>query len=152
MNIIIRKAAETDFAAIYSLIKEFAVFQKTPQKVSITVEEMKAQKDLFECFVAVNDKEEIIGFASCFFAYYSWSGKAFYLDDLYVTEFYRGYKTGTRLLETVIDFAKKSGCIKVRWQVSNWNKNAIAFYKKMGAIIDDVEINCDLDLRSLNAE
>ena len=37
-------------------------------------------------------------------------------------------------------------CKKLRWQVSNWNKNAIDFYKKMGASIDDMEINCEMDL------
>ena len=33
----------------------------------------------------------------------------------------------------VIDIARQTDCKKARWQVSNWNKNAIDFYKSIGA-------------------
>ena len=49
-------------------------------------------------------------------------------------------------IDEVIALAKENNCKKMRWQVSNWNKSAIEFYKKMGASIDDVDINCNLDL------
>jgi diamine N-acetyltransferase len=142
----IRKAHEQDFPAILSLIKAFAAFQKTPEKPSINLEQMIADKNFFQCLVVEKNKE-IVGFASFFFAYYSWSGKAVYLDDLYVTDAYRKQGIGKKLLEAIIDVAKKEQCKKVRWQVSNWNNDAINFYKKMGAAIDDVEINCDLFLQ-----
>jgi GNAT superfamily N-acetyltransferase len=145
-NITIRKAGEADFASILLLIKEFAIFQKTPHKVIITLEEMKANGHLFQCFVAQAADATIVGFASFFFAYYSWSGKALYLDDLYVTESYRNQGIGEMFLEEIIALAKKQGCKKLRWQVSRWNENAINFYKKMTATIDDTEINCDLEL------
>ncbi|MEP7144451.1 MAG: GNAT family N-acetyltransferase, partial [Ferruginibacter sp.] len=146
MSITIRKAGQHDFPAILSLINEFALFQKTPAKVTITLEQMEKEKGFFQCFVAETDQHTIIGFASFFIAYYSWTGKALYLDDLYVTESYRNKKIGAQLLNAVIDLAKKEQCKKLRWQVSNWNENAIGFYKKIGATIDDVEINCDLEL------
>jgi GNAT superfamily N-acetyltransferase len=69
------------------------------------------------------------------------------MDDLYVKEKYRKNGIGKRLLDVVIEFARKEKCGKVRWQVSNWNKDAQDFYKKMGAKIDDVELNCDLILQ-----
>ncbi|MEO5889877.1 MAG: GNAT family N-acetyltransferase [Ferruginibacter sp.] len=146
MSISIRRAAPADFPGILTLIKEFALFQKTPWKVTITLEQMDKEKDFFQCFVAETTEHEIIGFASFFFAYYSWTGKALYLDDLFVKEFYRQQKIGSQLLNTVIGLAKAERCKKLRWQVSNWNKNAIGFYKKIGASINDVEINCELDL------
>jgi ribosomal protein S18 acetylase RimI-like enzyme len=144
----IRRATEKDFPALLSLINEFAVFQKTPEKVSITLEQMKVDQDHFQCFVAEADSKEIVAFASFFFAYYSWSGKALYLDDLYVTEAFRNQGSGRRLLETIINLAKESNCKKVRWQVSKWNSNAISFYKKLGAAIEEIEINCDYYLDS----
>lgn len=147
MNITIRPATVLDFPAIFSLIQEFAIFQKTPEKVTITPAQMLEAKDLFQCLVAVTDTNEIVGFASFFFAYYSWSGKALYLDDLYVQAPFRGYNIGTQLLESLINHAKAAHCKKVRWQVSKWNTPGIEFYKKMGAAIDDVEINCDLYLQ-----
>lgn len=146
MSMTIRKASRTDFPVVLSLIHEFAFFQKTPGKVSITLEQMEKEENYFQCFVAETHEHNIIGFASYFYAYYSWSGKAIYLDDLYVTELYRRQNIGAQLLNAVIEKAKKEQCKKVRWQVSKWNENAIEFYTKMGANIDDVEINCDLYL------
>jgi GNAT superfamily N-acetyltransferase len=146
MNITIRKGIEADYPAIIDLINEFAFFQKTPERVTNTVEQMRADNNLFQCFVAVDDRNRIVGYAAWFFAYFSWTGKALYLDDLYVVESARGLAIGTRLLQTVIDHATATHCVKVRWQVSNWNKTAIAFYRKMGAQIDDVEMNCHFEL------
>jgi GNAT superfamily N-acetyltransferase len=145
MSIQIRPATENDFPDVHQLITEFATFIKTPEKVSVTVEQMQRDKDYFKCLVAL-DGEKIIGFATYFFAYYSWTGKALYLDDLYVLEAHRGHQTGTRLFDAIIGLARQENCVKVKWQVSNWNKNAIEFYKKKGAVIDEVEINCDLKL------
>ena len=115
-----------------------------PEKLTNNVEQMIHEKDLFQSFVAHNDDEEIFGFASYFFAYYSWSGKAIYLDDLFVKEDYRNKGIGKKLFEEVVNLAKIENCRKLRWQVSRWNNNAIEFYKKMGATLDDIEQNCDL--------
>ena len=41
MKITIRKAIEKDFFEILSLIKELATFEKAPEKVTNTVEQMK---------------------------------------------------------------------------------------------------------------
>jgi len=146
MLINIRKVVPSDFLSILALINEFAIFQKTPQKVSITLEQMEKEKDFFQCFVAETSDKVIVGFASFYFTYFSWSGKGLFLDDLYVTESYRKQNIGVQLLNAVIDLGKKEQCKKLRWQVSGWNKNAIGFYEKMGAVIDDTEINCDLSL------
>lgn len=143
MSITIRTTTEQDLEAVYALILEFATFQKSTDKVSITVAQMKKDKELFQCLVAETTDKRIIGFASHFFCYYSWSGKALYIDDLYVTQSYRKQGVGKALLDAIVQKAKDNNCFKVRWQTSNWNSNAIAFYKNYGAEIDEVEINCD---------
>ena len=148
MRPIIRKAEPTDFGAVLSLIHEFASFQKTPEKVKVTVEQLLADKDIFNCLVAETADGEIVGFATYFFTYYSWSGKALYLDDLYVKKDFRNLSLGKDLLNAVVSIAKETRCKKVRWQVSKWNDNAIEFYKKMGAVVDDTEMNCDLRLNA----
>ena len=148
MEAVIRRAGQQDFKKIYSLIKEFSIFQGTPEKVTITVEQMTEERSLFQCFIAEVDNKEVIGFASFFFAYYSWSGKALYLDDLYVQEGFRKQGVGKKMLDAVIELAKTERCKKVRWQVSKWNLNAVDFYKRTGATIDEVEINCDLVIGS----
>jgi len=146
MSFNVRLATENDFEAIHSLNKEFAQFIKKPEKFRISLEQMKEEQAHFRCLVVENETEEIIGFATTFIAWYSWIGKSMYLDDLYIIEKYRDNGLGSKLIDEVIAMAKQENCKKVKWQVSKWNKNAIEFYKKKGAEIDQVEINCDLIL------
>jgi ribosomal protein S18 acetylase RimI-like enzyme len=68
------------------------------------------------------------------------------MDDLYVKNSFRGMGIGTQLINKVIDYAKASKCKRLRWQVSEWNRPAIAFYKSLGATVNGVESNCDLNL------
>lgn len=149
MQSTIRKATEKDFPAILALIKELALFEKAPEKVTNTVEQMNREKDFFQCFVAVNSKNEIVGIALYFFAYYTWVGKSLYLDDLYITKTYRGNKIGSKLLENIFEVAKKENCKRVRWQVLDWNTPAIEMYKKCGADIDEEWYNCDFDEKGI---
>jgi len=145
MNFSIRKATEADFPAILSLIKELAEFEKAPEKVTNSVEQMKQEKDFFRCFVAETGNEGIVGIALYFFAYYTWVGKSLYLDDIYVKESFRKQKIGTELLREVFKVARDENCKRVRWQVLNWNKPAIQMYEKCGAEIDDEWLNCSFD-------
>ena len=140
----IRLAEEPDYEKVHELNQAFSQFIKTPEKFKITLEEMESEQQYFKILVAEDQEKNIVGFASTFIAWYSWIGKSLYLDDLYVIEVHRGNGLGNQLMDEVIKLAKIQGCKKVKWQVSRWNQHAIDFYKKKGAIIDDVEINCDL--------
>ena len=144
MDINIRTAIETDYSQIIALFKEFATFEKLPEKMINSVDRMQHEKEFFNCFVAVTSDNTIVGYATYFFGYYTWIGKSLCMDDLYVKPESRSNGIGTKLINTVIDFAKESKCHKLRWQVSTWNKPAIDFYKNIGATINDVDQNCDL--------
>lgn len=63
------------------------------------------------------------------------------MDDLFVKSNCRGNGIGSKLIKSVIEYAKSENCNKLRWQVSKWNKRAIDFYENLGATIDTVEIN-----------
>jgi GNAT superfamily N-acetyltransferase len=145
MNINIRKASDGDFPSILLLIKELAAFEKASEKVTNTVDLMREEKDLFHCFVAETETNEIVGMALYFFAYYTWVGKSLYLDDIYVKEIFRKHKIGTALLRKVFEVARSENCKRVRWQVLNWNQPAIQMYRKSGAEIDDEWLNCSFD-------
>jgi ribosomal protein S18 acetylase RimI-like enzyme len=144
MEVTIRKAEEYDFNQIIDLFKEFAAFETLPDKMVNTVERMKAEKDLFNCYVAETKDKILIGYVTHFFCYYTWIGKSLYMDDLYVKPDFRGKGIGTSLIKKVIEYAKLTNCHKLRWQVSKWNTPAIDFYKSLGAEIDSTEQNCDL--------
>ena len=144
MEITIQKTQESDFESLIALFQEFALFEKLPEKMTNSFEKMKQEQNYFKGFTAKNDEGKIVGYVTFFFAYYTWSGKALYMDDLYVCEKYRGKGLGTLLINEVISFAKQENCSKLRWQVSNWNSPAIKFYENLGAEISPVEMNCDL--------
>jgi GNAT superfamily N-acetyltransferase len=77
--------------------------------VTTTEKQMIEDKELFSCLVAIKEGA-IVGFASYFFAYYSWTGKALYLDDLYVKENFRGQGIGNKLFDEVINIARETKC------------------------------------------
>lgn len=108
-------------------------------------EQMMKDQGFLNGLVAL-DGDDIIGFANYFFPYYSWTGKAIQLDDLYVKEAYRGQGIGGRLFDQVMTIGKQAHCNKMKWQVPRWNHKAQEFYKNKGASIDDVEMHGDLIL------
>ena len=71
------------------------------------------------------------------------------LDDLYVKECCRGQKIGSELLRQIFEVAKTENCKRVRWQVSNWNKPALDFYKNVGAAIEEEYCICDFDAKGI---
>lgn len=149
MNITYRKATENDFEAVLALINELAVFEKAGEKVTNTVEKMKAEQNEFQCFVAENETNDIVGIALTYIAYSTWVGRFLYLEDLIVREAYRGNKIGGKLINEVFKLAQAENVERVRWQVLDWNINAINFYKKINATIDKEWYNCDFDKNAI---
>jgi GNAT superfamily N-acetyltransferase len=149
MEITIRKGGERDFPVIMALIKDLASFEKAPNAVKNSVQKMKKERAYLNFFVAEQDGE-IVGYATYFFAYYTWVGKSLYMDDLYVKPELRGRKIGSRLLKRVLELAKKENCKLIRWQVLDWNTNAIKFYKKQGARISRKWLNCDFNEKGID--
>jgi len=147
MNINVRQANEQDLPLVFNLIKEFAEYLGKSDKVRTSLEDFRRNKDLFFCLLAETDEGEVVGYALSCFAFHTWTGKAIYLDDLYVKEEYRRCSVGSKLIYTLIDFAKENSCKTLRWEVLNWNEKAIAFYKKLGATVGDDNLNCSYNIR-----
>lgn len=144
MDSTIRKGRSEDFPQVLALIRALALYEKAPEKVTNSVEQMETEQDYFDFFVAESDGK-IIGFALYFFAYYTWVGKSLYLDDLFVKEEFRGKGIGYQLLRKLFEVAKAENCQRMRWQVLDWNIPAIEFYRKNNATIDEEWFNCDYD-------
>ena len=145
MPVVVRRGEEKDFPVLLGLIKDLATFERAPQEVKNSLEQMKRERESFGFFVAEEDGK-ILASAVYFFAYYTWVGKSLYLDDLYVRPEYRRKRVGTLLLGRVFELAKQENCKRLRLQVLDWNKDAIAFYEKHGGVISGEWLNCDLDL------
>lgn len=142
----IRKATEDDFEKLIDLFQDFATFHKTPEAMENTVERMRNEKDSFRCLVAETDEKEIMGYTVYFDFYQTWKGKAMYIDDIFIREKHRGKGIGKHLINEVISQARSANCHSIRWQVSDWNEKAKAFYLNLGAEIDSTERNVTLSL------
>lgn len=121
---------------VLHLIKELAAFEKEPDTVEITVEDLEndgfGTPPAFHCFVAeLNSKIE--GIALIYNRYSTWKGKILHLEDLIVSESMRGSGMGTALLDEVIKYGHALGAKRINWEVLDWNEPAIAFYEKKGA-------------------
>ena len=138
----VREATEEDFPAILSLIRELAEYERSPDAVTNSVEQMKQEKNHFSCFVAELPDGAIAGMALFFTAYFTWVGKSIYLEDIIVSQSYRQMGIGMALMKRVIRRAQDEGCKRVRWQVIDWSEPAISFYKKCGAEISGDWLNC----------
>jgi len=135
---IIRKGEKADMTEVLALITELAVFEKEPNAVVVTVADLErdgfSENPLFRTFVAEIDGN-IIGMALYYYRYSTWKGKTIHLEDLVVTEQFRGSGAGFALYSEIIKQGKKDKVRRIEWNVLDWNTPAIAFYEKSGATI-----------------
>ncbi len=144
----IRPSVPADVAAMMQLIHELAVFEKAPNEVVANAETLLQsgfqEHPLFVAWVAEKDGL-IVGMALCYIRYSTWKGPVLYLEDLIVTESFRGNGIGKALFEKCIAHAKHNNYRRMVWQVLDWNTPAIDFYKGYGAQIEDGWLNASID-------
>ncbi len=88
-------------------------------------------------FVAVDEKDEVLGYAFCVLQQPDGKGalcpvKTLYIDDLCVDEALRGQHIGKSLYEAVLRFAKEQECYNVTLNVWSLNESAMKFYEACG--------------------
>jgi len=152
MLAIIRIGTSNDIPRVLELVRELAVFEKAPTEVEVSVNEMTnwgfGKDKLFEFFV-LEKENVIIGIAIYYYKYSTWKGKCLFLEDIIVTESERKNGYGKLLFNEVVKVAKAQKVRRMEWQVLDWNKPAIEFYKKYNSHLDREWINCKLDFKQL---
>jgi len=138
MNVTLRPAEKQDSEAILRLIQELAVFEKEPESVLLTVSDIErygfGSSPLFQCLVA-QVEQQAIGMALYYQRFSTWKGPTYHLEDLIVTEAYKGKGIGTQLYTAFIQMAYESGVERIEWNVLDWNTPAVGFYEKSGATV-----------------
>ena len=137
MSQLIREAKVEDVQVIYDLIVELAIYEKEPDAVVASVQDIK--ENLFGaspvayCHVAEVDGK-VVGIAIWFLNYSTWLGKAgLYLEDLFVKPEFRGSGLGLSLMKTLAQVCVDRGYERFQWWVLDWNEPSINFYKSIGA-------------------
>jgi GNAT superfamily N-acetyltransferase len=143
----LRLAVKEDCSRILELIVELAIFEKEPDAVTATLADLEeagfGTKPVWKAFV-VEDKGIIVGFALYYIRYSTWKGQRLYLEDLVITEAYRGKGLGKLLFDRLIQETREFGFSGMVWQVLDWNEPAINFYKKYEASIEAGWLNAAL--------
>ncbi len=143
---LIRRANKNDIYGINSLLRQVLTVHHTgrpdifkPNAKKYTDSELLSiiEDDKKPIFVAVNDSDEVLGYAFCVFVQHKNNNiltdiKTLYIDDLCVDESSRGEHIGKSLYDHVAEFAKSEGCYNLTLNVWSCNEGAIKFYEKCG--------------------
>jgi GNAT superfamily N-acetyltransferase len=137
MTTTIRPATRADVPRILAFIRALAAYEREPEAVLAT--EVGLEHDGFGpnpfyfCLIAEHEGRPA-GFALYFFNYSTRLGRpGLYLEDIFVEPEFRGLAIGKLLLKRVAAIAVEKGCLRLQWEVLDWNTPAIEFYQAMGA-------------------
>ncbi len=144
----IRPGRREDLPHVLALIKELAEYERALHEVINTVEQL--EKDGFGSqpifgFMVAENANGIVGLSLYYWRYSTWKGKRLYLEDIIVTGKERGKGIGKLLFDHTMRKTQEENCSGMMWQVLEWNKPAINFYKKYGAKLDDEWTNGTLE-------
>ncbi|HVC46449.1 MAG TPA: GNAT family N-acetyltransferase [Terracidiphilus sp.] len=137
MALTIRPAVPADVPQILAFVRALATYEREPDAVSATEQDILLHgfgpHPYFSCLMAHWDGAPA-GFALYFFNYSTWLGRpGLYLEDIFVLPESRGRGIGKALLQRVAAAALEHGCLRLQWEVLDWNTPAIDFYRAMGA-------------------
>ena len=148
----LRIAKKEDCPRLMELVNELALFEKAPEEVTVSIEEFEdagfGKNPVWKAFVAEDDGV-VIGFALYYVRYSTWKGCRLYLEDLLVTESYRGKGIGKLLFDQIIKEAQELGFSGMVWQVLDWKEPAIKFYNKYDSSIEAGWLNASLSREQL---
>lgn len=147
---IIRRAERKDCKQMMDLVKELAIFERAPKEVTVTLQHFEesgfGENPVWWAFVAIDEyTKRIVALGLYYIRYSTWKGQRMYLEDLIVTESYRGRGIGKQLFEELIREAKEKKFSGMVWQALNWNKQALLFYEKYSAKFDNEWVNCSIE-------
>ena len=133
----IRSATPEDIPTILQLIRDLATYERAPDEVTATEEQLKevlfGERPTAEVVLAF-EGEAPAGFAVFFHNFSTWLGQpGLYLEDLFVNPEMRGKGYGRALLAHLARIAHDRGCGRMEWAVLDWNEPAIQFYQSVGA-------------------
>jgi GNAT superfamily N-acetyltransferase len=138
--LLIRPATSNDAALLLAMIRELAEFERAPEMVTNTEENLVrdgfGEDPRFRALIAEWSGQPV-GYA-LFFNYYStWAGRGLYLEDVFVREAFRKRGIGVALMAAVARVAVEERCYGIHWAVLDWNEKAVELYKALGAEFRD---------------
>jgi GNAT superfamily N-acetyltransferase len=135
---VLRPARVGDEAGILDCIRKLAEYEKEPDAVETTPDDLR--RVLFgpapSVFAHVVEKRgQVVAIAVWFLNYSTWTGRnGIYLEDLFVEESERRHGYGRALLRALARVCVERGYRRLEWSVLDWNEPSIRFYRSIGAV------------------
>lgn len=142
----IRSAMPSDTRVIYALVRELAVYENLLNVVDATErmigDALFGQSPRAFCELAEWDGE-VVGFSLWFYNFSTFRGRhGIYLEDLFVRPDFRGKGLGKALIVSLARRCVAEDLARFEWSVLDWNAPSIAFYKALGATMQDDWTGC----------
>ena len=143
MEIEIRNAVLHDIPQIVELMRRFAEYERLLDHFEATEESLADAMFGHEAFVnglVADNNGRLAGYALFYQNYATFRGqRGMYLEDIYISPEFQGKGIGEAMLRRLAKIAIDRGCGRIDFQVLEWNRPAISFYEKLGAVRDDTE-------------
>jgi diamine N-acetyltransferase len=151
----IRSAMPSDTRVIYALVRELAVYENLLNVVDATErmigDALFGQSPRAFCELAEWDGE-VAGFSLWFYNFSTFRGRhGIYLEDLFVRPDFRGKGLGKALIVSLARRCVAEDLARFEWSVLDWNAPSIAFYKALGATMQDDWTGCRVTGEALAA-
>jgi GNAT superfamily N-acetyltransferase len=133
----LRATTPADIQALHRLLREFAIYEKLQDRFVITEAKLHdallGTKPALESILVEADGATV-GFALWYFFFGTFTGRySLFVEDIFVTQAYRGHGIGLALFRHMARAAQQRDCIEMKWDVLDWNTPAIEFYRRIGA-------------------
>ena len=134
----LRPATADDVALLLAFIRELGDFERLAHEVvvdeAVLADSLFGARPAAEAVIAEVDGDAA-GFALFFHNFSTFHGRrGLYLEDLYVRPAFRARGIGRQLMRHLARTAVERGCARFEWSVLDWNTDAIAFYRELGAV------------------
>ncbi len=126
---------------------EFYAVDLTDEGLAVTWDWIADPAMDFWCTVAVDDRDQLIGFTQYQLMHRSLSGAMVcYLSDLYVLPSIRGGGVGRALIDQVFAYCRSNSIRNVRWLTQDGNAQARKLYDTYGEKSDFILYSFSVDI------
>lgn len=141
LELTIRPATDADVPVLFELVLALAEYEKLSHAVTGNPEALGEHLFGSNFYVEALLAEyagQAAGFALFFHNYSTFlTQPGIYLEDLFVLPEFRRKGIGKAIFAQLAQLAIARDCGYLEWSVLDWNELAIAFYRRMGALISE---------------
>ncbi len=134
----IRTATPADVPQILRFIRALGEYERLTHEIRATEQALHAtlfgERRYAEVLLAHYEGQPA-AFALYFHNYSTFLARpGIYLEDLFVDPPYRGHGVGKALLQELARITVERECGRLEWSALDWNRPAIDFYLRLGAV------------------